>query len=69
MKSWPPGLYCKSKKFHEGFIFASFAKIKPSRNDEITLPFTEIGKSCPSSEFLTSQICLLMLFAIISNLQ
>ena len=29
----------------------SFAKIKPSRNGEITLLFTDIGKSCPSHEF------------------
>ena len=37
----------------------SFAKIKPSRNLEITLSFTDIGKSCPSRDFLTLQICLL----------
>ena len=41
----------------------SFAKIKFSRNAEITLLFTDIGKSCPSGEFLVSQICLLTLFA------
>ena len=39
----------------------SFVKIKSMRNGEITLSFTDIGKSCPSSEFLTLQICLLML--------
>ena len=37
----------------------SFVKIKPSRNGKITLSFTDIGKSYPSREFLTSQICLL----------
>ena len=41
----------------------SFVKIKPSQNGEITLSFTDIGKSCPSREFLMAQICLLMLFA------
>ena len=40
----------------------SFMKINPSRNDEITLSFTDLGQSCPSSKFLTSQICLLRLF-------
>ena len=38
-------------------------KIKSSRNGEITLSFTDIGKSCPSRKFLASQICLLTLFA------
>ena len=41
----------------------SFVKLKPSRNGKITLSFTEIGISCPKREFLTSQICVLMLFA------
>ena len=41
----------------------SFVKIKSSRNAEITQSFTDIGKSCPSREFLASQICLLKLFA------
>ena len=41
----------------------SFVKIKSSRNGEITLPFTDNGKLCPSREFLTPQICLLTLFA------
>ena len=36
-------------------------KIKSSRNAEITLSFTVIGKSCPSRHFLASQICILML--------
>ena len=38
-------------------------KIKSSRNREITLSFTDICKSCLSREFLTSQTCLLTLFA------
>ena len=42
-------------------------KIKSSRNGEITLSFTDIGKSCPSSEFLTLQICLLTLLAKINS--
>ena len=35
----------------------TYVKIKSSRNDEINLSFIDIGKSCPSCEFLTSQIC------------
>ena len=57
--------YCKFGNFHECFIFAklrSFVKIKPLRNGEITLSFTDVGKSSPSHEFLTWQICLLTLF-------
>ena len=34
-------------------------KIKSLRNGEIT----DMGKSCPSREYLKSQICLLTLFA------
>ena len=41
----------------------SFVKIKSSQNGEITLSFTDIVKSCPSCEFLASQICYLTLFA------
>ena len=41
----------------------SFVKIKSSRNGEITLSFTDIGKSSPCPEFLLLQICLLLLFA------
>ena len=40
-----------------------FRENKTSRNVKITLSYTDIGKSCPSHEFLTSQICLLTLFA------
>ena len=41
----------------------SFMKIESSQNGEATLSFTDICKSCLSREFLTSQICLLTLFA------
>ena len=34
----------------------SFVKIKSSRNGEITLSFTDKGKSCRSRKFLTSQM-------------
>ena len=41
----------------------SFVKIKPSRIGDITLLFTDIGKSCSVQDFYTSQMCLLTLFA------
>ena len=41
----------------------SFVKMKSSRNREITLSVTDIGKPCPSHEILTSLVCLLTLFA------
>ena len=41
----------------------SFVKTKSSKNGEITLSFTDIVKSCPSRDFLASQICYLTLFA------
>ena len=64
--------YCKFGNFREGFIFtkfayAEFSKIKPSRNRENSLSFTDVGKSCQSREFLQWQICLLTLFAKISE--
>ena len=34
----------------------SYVKLKPSRNGEITLSFTDVGKSCPRSKFLIPQI-------------
>ena len=37
----------------------SFVKIKSSRNGEITLSFTDVGKSYPSREFLKWEKCLL----------
>ena len=44
----------------------SFVKMKPSRNDKITLSFIDIGKSNLSRKFFTSLICILMLFAKIN---
>ena len=40
---------------------------KPSRNGEITLPFTDVGESCTSREFLTLPTCLLTLFAKLNS--
>ena len=48
--------------FCKTYHMRSFMKIKPSRIGEITLSFTDIGKSRPCPEFLTSQICVLRLF-------
>ena len=45
------------------FSLNGIVKTKSSRNGEITLSFTDIGRSCHSNEFLTPQICLLTLFA------
>ena len=39
----------------------SFVKIKHSRNGEITLSLTGVGKSCKRHDFLTWQICLFTL--------
>ena len=36
----------------------SFMKIKPSRNDEITLSFTDMGKFCHCHEFLVANMSL-----------
>ena len=45
----------------------SFVKIRPSRNDEITMSLTgAISKSGPSREMLKLQICILTLFAKIN---
>ena len=41
----------------------SFVKIRPSRNGEIIMLFTDLGKSYSSRDCLTSQIRLLTLFA------
>ena len=51
--------------FREGFVLAmrSFVKMKPSRNGEIIMSLNDFGISCPICEFLTLQICHLMLFA------
>ena len=44
----------------------NFVKIKSSRFCVVTLSFSDICKSCPNREFLTSQIRLLTLFAKIN---
>ena len=56
-------VYCKFGNFREGFIYAKLRENKSSRNGKITLSFTDLGKSCPSHEILTTKICLLTLFA------
>ena len=68
------GPFTVNHKFSQEFYFretsymGSFVKIKPSPNCNITLSFTDVGKSCHSRKFLTSQICLLTLFAKIKFL-
>ena len=49
--------------FSRNFAYAKFREMKSSRNGEIIMLFTYIGKSCHSRDFFTSQICLLTLFA------
>ena len=50
--------------FRETSHMRSFVKTKSSRIAKFsTLSITDIGKSCPSREILTSQVCLLTLFA------
>ena len=51
-----------SERFAGTLFTRNFVKMKPSRNGENTLSFTDIGKSCPSRILLTSQIYLLTLF-------
>ena len=55
--------YCKFGNFRKGFIFPKLRENKTLTNREITLSFTEIGKSRPCRKFLTAQICVLTLFA------
>ena len=52
-----------SEIFARVLFSRSFVKIRSLQNCEISLSFTDIGKSCLSREFLTSQKCLSMLFA------
>ena len=40
-----------SEIFARVLFSRSFAKMKPSRNGEITLSFIDVGKSCPSRAF------------------
>ena len=39
--------------FRETLHLRSFVKLKPSKNGEITLSFTDVDKSRPRREFLT----------------
>ena len=50
----------ETQRFYFLETMRSFVKIKSSRKGEITLSFTDAGKSCLSLEFLMSQICLLL---------
>ena len=69
-------IYYKFGNFRKGFIFMKLrrwevlVKVKPSRNGQITLLFTDVfvGKSCPSNEILTWQMSILTLFAKIKFL-
>ena len=45
----------------------SFVKIKPLRNGENSLSYTDVGKSCQRHELLTWQICLLTLLVKINH--
>ena len=47
----------------------SFAKIEPSRNGEITLSFTDVGKSCTSREFFLTLFAKIEFSRKFSNLQ
>ena len=65
----PSGLYSVNSENFMRVIFlqncpdVKFRENKSSPNCEITLSFTNGGKSCPSRECLTWQIYLLTLFA------
>ena len=48
--------------FLRNFTYAKFCENRTIANGQITLSFTDIGKSCPSSQYLTLQICLKTLF-------
>ena len=61
-----------SEYFCEGFVFAKLRICEVSRKQnprkfEITLSFTDVGKSCCSRELLRLQISTLMIFAKISK--
>ena len=53
--------------FSRNFTYAKFREHRTLGNGEITMSFTDVGKSCPSHEFLMSQMCFLTLFAKISE--
>ena len=60
-------IYTVNSEIYARVLFSrNFAYAKLGENkilQRITLPFTNIGKSCPSGNFLSSQICLKSLFA------
>ena len=65
-------LYCKFKNFRKDFIFAKLSgcEVRENHCENVkSLPFTYVGKSCSSRDFLTSQICLLTLFIKIKHLR
>ena len=49
--------------FRETSHMRSFVNLKPSQNGKITLSLTDMRILCTCREFLTLQICLLILFA------
>ena len=53
--------------FSRNFAYAKFRENKALARWQINLSFTDICISCQSWEFLTLQICLLMLFTKISK--
>ena len=52
--------------FSTNFVDVKFRENEVLKNGEITLPFTDVRKSCFSGVFLMSQICLLTLFTKIT---
>ena len=59
--------YCKFVNFREGLFSRNFAYVRfreneiftKWRNHSVILSFTDMVKSCPSHEFIVSQICYL----------
>ena len=47
-----------SEIFTRFFYFRETSHIKSSRNGEITLSFTDIGKPCPNRDFNIANMCL-----------
>ena len=54
-------VYFRETSHMQSFYFRETSHMR--QNDEITLLFTDIGKSCRCRKFLVSQICLETLFA------
>ena len=61
MEQFGLGLHCFQRTEYTVNL-EIFVEIKSSRIGKITLSFTDISKSRPCREFLTSQICVLTLF-------